>query len=107
MSSTIVVCAVAVFAALACLLTSVQSSSIGAVEPEFALDQMAPDHACLFICNICFPEVEDSDHLLDCSNRVCGPVVAGMCAMEKFIWLGHHCRHYDNVERMWSAHAKH
>nr|BDA76638.1 clionin [Ambigolimax valentianus] len=107
MSSSVVLSAMALLVTLACLLTSTTSSPLGAVEPVVPLDQMEPDHACLFICSICFPEAEDTEQLMDCSNKVCGPVMAGLCAMEKFIWLGHHCRHYNNVESMWTAQTKH
>uniref|UniRef100_A0A0B6ZXT5 Kazal-like domain-containing protein n=1 Tax=Arion vulgaris TaxID=1028688 RepID=A0A0B6ZXT5_9EUPU len=104
MSYTVHILAIAL---VATLLTIVTSTPMNAVEPVVSLDQMEPDHACLFICNICFPEPEDTTHLLDCSNRVCGPVMAGLCAMEKFIWLGHHCRHYGDVESMWTSHSIH
>ncbi|KAK3779239.1 hypothetical protein RRG08_025527 [Elysia crispata] len=92
---------------VACLLPRSSASPLdtieGPVEPVIALNQMAPDHACLFICTMCFPDMKDVEHMMDCSNKVCGPVAEGRCAMEKFIWLGHHCKGYKMVESMWSA----
>ncbi|GFR88000.1 clionin-like peptide [Elysia marginata] len=91
---------------LACLMAgqtwATPLDTMEPVEPVIALNQMAPDHACLFICTMCFPDMKDIHHMMDCSNKVCGPVAEGRCAMEKFIWLGHHCKGYEMVERMWS-----
>ncbi|CAG5120213.1 unnamed protein product [Candidula unifasciata] len=80
-----------------CLMTSVLTSQ---VPPVIPLSQMDPEHACLFICNICFPNEEDVGNLMTCSNTVCQS--SRTCEMEKFIWLGHHCRHYGMAESMWS-----
>ncbi|CAL1530687.1 unnamed protein product [Lymnaea stagnalis] len=86
---------------------SVTSSPLNQIDPVIYLDLMAPDHACLFICNICFPETEATDDLLECSNSVCGPIMEGACAMDKLLWLGSRCKHLDVVEKMWSSNAKH
>ncbi|GFO27465.1 clionin-like peptide [Plakobranchus ocellatus] len=100
-----------ILAVLVCLSPLSRASPLesieGPVEPVISLSQMAPDHACLFICTLCFPELKDTQHLMDCSNKVCGPVSEGRCAMEKFIWLGHHCKGYQIVESMWSASGMH
>lgn len=69
--------------------------------PQNPMSDMSVDHQCLFICNVCFPEMEDLHTLLDCSNKVCGPMMAGSFSMEKLIWLGRTCRHYDQVEKLW------
>ncbi|XP_055881005.1 uncharacterized protein LOC129925329 [Biomphalaria glabrata] len=89
-----------------CVISATPLSS-AIVEPVAPLDQMAPDHACLFLCNVCFHEQDAMEELMLCSNTVCGPVMEGTCAMDKFLWLGRHCRHYGDVERLWSFSAKH
>lgn len=107
MSSTVAVSVLALAAVMTCLMTAVTSTPMDVIEPVVSLAEMESEHACFFICNICFPEEEDTRNLLECSNAVCGTMMSGMCPMEKFLWLGHHCRHYSEVERMWSAYAKH
>ncbi|XP_005099829.1 uncharacterized protein LOC101854331 [Aplysia californica] len=103
MTSSMILAVLAI--SLSCLLTAVTSSPLGPVQPAISLSKMEPDHACLFMCNICFPDLEDTGLLLDCSNKVCGPIMAGMCAMEKLVWLGHNCRQYDMVQKMWAPHG--
>ncbi|BFZ11924.1 hypothetical protein BsWGS_14963 [Bradybaena similaris] len=85
-------------ATLSCLVTIVLSSQ---VPPAVSLGQMDPEHACLFLCNICFPSEEDEAKLIACSNNVCENLSRSQCAMDKFLWLGHHCRQYEMVESLW------
>ncbi|CAG5114693.1 unnamed protein product [Candidula unifasciata] len=107
MSSGVAFSTLALVAALVCLMTCVRSSPMNVIEPVVPLVEMESEHACFFICNICFPEPEDTQNLLECSNEVCLTMMGGFCPMEKFLWLGHHCRHYSELERMWSSYAKH
>lgn len=56
MSSTVAVSALALVAALVCLTTLVMSTPTSVIEPVVPLSEMESEHACFFICNICFPE---------------------------------------------------
>nr|ABU82762.1 clionin precursor [Tritonia tetraquetra] len=71
------------------------------IDPVIALEEMEAYHACLFICHNCF--VEDKEKMMKCTNQVCGTLYEDKCALDQFIWLGHHCRHYNMIESMWSS----
>ncbi|KAL8583734.1 hypothetical protein ACOMHN_000355 [Nucella lapillus] len=75
-------------------------AAASAVLPIIPLKDMAPEHACYFICDICLAEGPKED-LMKCANEVCGRILPGATCGPvldmDMLWLGQKCRHLDFV----------
>ncbi|KAL8606624.1 hypothetical protein ACOMHN_025723 [Nucella lapillus] len=82
---------------LALTLAVVTSS---AVLPVVPLNQMAPEHACYFMCEICLQGAPEAE-LMECVTQVCGRIPTGATCGPVLdvgmLWLGHRCRHFQQL----------
>ncbi|XP_025105808.1 uncharacterized protein LOC112571190 [Pomacea canaliculata] len=83
-------------------LVSMATSSISPVVP---LGNMAPEHACYFLCDICFNH--SPDDMMFCANHVCQKLEGGNCALLEMLWLGNRCSNFPAVEQLWGSQNKH
>ncbi|XP_076463476.1 uncharacterized protein LOC143295740 [Babylonia areolata] len=78
-------------------------AAASSVLPIIPLKDMAPEHACFFICDICLAE-EAKEDLMRCANDVCGRIAPGNTCGPVLdmgmLWLGQKCRHLDFVLRL-------
>ncbi|XP_076442260.1 uncharacterized protein LOC143281144 [Babylonia areolata] len=93
---------------LAVAASSVVAASLADPQPVIPLRDMAPEHACYFICNICMEGGPVQD-LMDCVNNVCARIPTGATCGPvldlNMMWLGHRCPHFSQVmESMGPAH---
>ncbi|KAK7104330.1 hypothetical protein V1264_019069 [Littorina saxatilis] len=80
-----------------------------AVLPFLNLNEMQPEHACYFLCDLCLEGGPEED-LMDCANKLCSRIKPGATCGPvldfDMLLLGHKCRDMGLVMQFLGAPQK-